>query len=103
MVCKTFLKSFIPSFQGIDPDKLASDRVRASDRHCRQMRRNNKIGTKILIWRQLLAKKIAGENFCLALECHLPLKVIDSCCLTVINVYISYQLTPRLSTTQFSS
>ena len=25
-------------------------------------------------------KKIAGENFCLALERHLPLKVIDSCC-----------------------
>ena len=31
-------------------------RVRATDRHCRQMRRNNKFGTKkILIWRQLFS------------------------------------------------
>ena len=32
-------------------------------------------------------KKIAGENFCLALERHLPLKVIDSCrpCITSHN------------------
>ena len=38
------------------------------------------LAQKILIWRQLLAeKKIAGENFYLALECHLE-KVIDSCC-----------------------
>ena len=44
------------------------------------MQRNNKFGAKILIWLQLLAKKnIAGENFCLALERHLQLKVIDSC------------------------
>ena len=32
-------------------------------------------------------KKIAGENFCLPLERHLPLKVIDSCrpCITSHN------------------
>ena len=36
-----------------------------------------------IYWR----KKIAGENFCLALERHLPLKVIDSCrpCITSHN------------------
>ena len=51
------------------------------------MQRNNKFGAKILIWRQLLAKKNAGENFCLALERHLPLKVIDLCrpCITSHN------------------
>ena len=62
-------------------------RVRASGCHCRKMQRNKKFGAKISIWRQLLAKKIAGENFCLALERHLPLKVIDSCrpCITSHN------------------
>ena len=55
------------------------------------MQRNNKFGTKILIWPQLLAKKIAGENFCLALERHLEnvtsRLVIDSCrpCITSHN------------------
>ena len=41
-----------------------SARVCASGCHCRKMQRNNKFGAKILIWRQLLAKKkIAGEIF----------------------------------------
>ena len=65
-----------------------SARVRASGCHCCKMQRNDKFGAKILIWRQLYwQKKIAGENFCLALERHLPLKVIDSCrpCITSHN------------------
>ena len=57
-----------------------SARVRVSGCHCSKMQRNNKFGAKILIWRQLLAKKNAGENFCLVLVRHLPLKVIDLCC-----------------------
>ena len=61
------------------------------------------LAQKILIWRQLLAKEKSQVKFCLATEHHLRLQVIASCCLMVINVYLNCQLTPQLSTTQFSS
>ena len=48
-------------------------------------------------------RKIAGENFCLASERLLWLKIIASRRLMVINVYLNCQLTPQLSTTQFGS
>ena len=44
-------------------------------------------------------RKIAGEIFCLASERLLRLKIIASCRLMVINVYLNCQLTPQLSTT----
>ena len=69
-----------------------SARVCASGCHCRKMQRNNKFGAKILIWRQLLAKKKLLVKFLSGVgtsprECHLPLKVIDSCrpCITSHN------------------
>ena len=65
-------------------------RVRATDRHCRQMRRNNKFGAKNMN----LATTI-GENFCLASERLLRLKIIASCRLMVINVYLNCQLMPN--------
>ena len=56
------------------------------------MQRNNKFGAKLLIWRQLLAKKKMLMKFLSGVgtsprECHLPLKVIDSCrpCITSHN------------------
>ena len=52
------------------------------------MQRNNKFGAKnINLATTIGEKKIAGENFCLALERHLPLQVIDSCrpCITSHN------------------
>ena len=79
-------------------------RVRATDRHCRQMRRNNKFGAKNMNLATTIGEgKIAGENFCLASERLLRLKIIASCRLMVINVYLNCQLTSQLSTTQFGS
>ena len=49
------------------------------------------LAQKILIWRQLLAKKIAGEFFYLVLVLHLWLKVIDSCRSMAANVYLNCQ------------
>ena len=80
--------------------KLMDSRVHASDRHCRKMRRNNKFGAKIIIWRQLLVeKKIAGENFCLALAMSLTCAVYACQCI----IYLNCQLTSQLSITQFVS
>ena len=43
--------------------------------------RNNEFGAKnINLATTFGGKQIAGENFYLALERHLPLKVIDLCC-----------------------
>ena len=79
-------------------------RVRATDRQCRQMRRNNKFGAKNMnLATSIGERKIAGENFCLASERLLQLKISASCRLMVINVYHNCQLTPQLSTTQFGS
>ena len=62
------------------------------------------LAQKILIWRQLLAKEKSQVNFFVwRRNRHLRLEVIASCRLMVINVYLSCQLTPQLSTTQFSS
>ena len=66
-------------------------RVHASDCHCRQMPINNKFGTD-----NINLVTTIGEKFCLTLECHLHLKLIDSCCLIVVNVYLNCQLTPPL-------
>ena len=83
---------------------LSGLRVRATDRHCCQMRRNNKFGAKNMnLATSIGERKNAGENFCLASERLLQLKIIASCCLMVINVYHNCQLTPQLSTTQFGS
>ena len=50
-------------------------RVRATDRHCRKMRRNNKFGAKDCNLATTIGeRKIASENFCLASERHLRLK-----------------------------
>ena len=79
-------------------------RVRASDRHFRQMRRNNKFGTKNMNLATTIGeRKIAGENFCQVSERLLGLKIIVSCCLMVINVNLNCQLTPQLSTPHFGS
>ena len=44
-------------------------RVRATDGHCRQMRRNNKFGAKNCNLATTIGeRKIASENFCLASE-----------------------------------
>ena len=48
-------------------------------------------------------RKIAGKIFCLASERLLRLKIIASCRLMVINVYLNCQLTPQLSTKQFGN
>ena len=62
------------------------------------------LAQKILIWRQLLAKEKSQVNFIVwRRNRHLRLEVIASCRLMVINVYLNCQLTPQLSTTQFSS
>ena len=80
------------------------DRVRATDRHCRQMQRNNKFGAKNMNLATTIGeRKIAGENFCLVSECLLRLKIIALCRLMVINVYLNCQLTPQLSTIKFGS
>ena len=51
---------------------LNDRRVRATDRHCRQMRRNNKFGAKNCNLATTIGeRKIASENFCLASERHL--------------------------------
>ena len=45
----------------------STSRVRATDRHCRQMRRNNKFGAKNCnLVTTIGERKIASENFCLA-------------------------------------
>ena len=75
-------------------------RVRATDRHCRIMRRNDKFGAKKLIWRQLLAKEKSQENFFVWRRNR---HVFASCRIMVINVYLKCQLTPQLLTKQFSS
>ena len=69
-----------------------SARVCASGCHCHKMQKKNKFGAKILIWRQLLAKKKLLVKFLSGVgtsprECHLPLKVIDLCrpCITSHN------------------
>ena len=50
-------------------------RVRATDRHCRQMRRNNKFGAKNCNLATTIGeRKIASENFWLASERHLLIK-----------------------------
>ena len=50
-------------------------RVRATDRHCRQMRRNNKFGAKNCNLASTIGEsKIASENVCLASERHLLIK-----------------------------
>ena len=46
-------------------------RIHASDRHCCQMRRNNKIGAKHINLASTISEKIAIKIFCLALERHL--------------------------------
>ena len=79
-------------------------RVCATGRHCRQMRQNNLFCTKnINLATTIGERKIASEHFWLVSESHLRLQVIASCRLMVINVYLNCQLTPQLSTTQFSS
>ena len=40
-------------------------------------------------------EKSQGENFCLASELNLRLKIIASCRLMVINVHLNRQLTPN--------
>ena len=64
-----------------------SARVRASGCHCRKMQRKKTLAQKYQFGDNYWRKKIAGENFCLALERHLPHKVIDSCrpCITSHN------------------
>ena len=79
-------------------------RVRATDRHCRKMRRNNKFGAKnINLATTIGERKIASKCFVWRRNRHLRLQVIASCRLVVINVYLNCQLTPQLSTKQFSS
>ena len=79
-------------------------RVRATDRHCRKMRRNNKFGAKnINLATTIGERKIPSKFFVWRRNRHLRLQVIASCRLMVINVYLNCQLTPQLSTTQFSS
>ena len=78
--------------------------VRATDRHCRKMRRNNKFGAKNILFATTIGeRKIASNYFVWRRNRHLRLQVIASCRLMVINVYLNCQLTPQLSTTQFSS
>ena len=65
-----------------DPDEMPhmgafhqSLRVRATDGHCRQMRRNNKFGAKNCNLATTIGeRKIARENFCLTSERHLLIK-----------------------------
>ena len=79
-----------------------NSRVRATDHHCHQMRRNDKFGAKNMNLATTIGeRKIAGESFILASERLPQLKIIASCHLMVINVYLNCQLTPQLSTTQF--
>ena len=79
-------------------------RVRATDRHCPQMRRNNKFGTKNMNLATIIGeRKFAGEIFFMASERLLRHKIIALCRLMVINVYLNCQLTPQLSATQFGS
>ena len=62
------------------------------------------LAQKILIWWQLLAKEKSQVYFSVwRRNRHLLLQVIASCRLMVINVYLNCQLTPQLTTTQFSS
>ena len=47
---------------------------------CKEGQRNNEFGVKnINLATTFCGKQIAGENFYLALERHIPLKVIDLC------------------------
>ena len=63
------------TFNGLSVIKEMLCRVRATDRHCRKMRRNNKFGAKNFHLATTIGeRKIASENFCLASECHLRLK-----------------------------
>ena len=53
----------------------STPRVRATDRHCRQMRRNNIFGAKNCSLATTIGERqIASENFCLASERHLLIK-----------------------------
>ena len=58
-------------------------RVRATDRHCRKMRRNNKFGAKnINLATTIGERKIASKIFCLASESSPP---APSHCLVPLN------------------
>ena len=58
-------------------------RVRATDRHCRKMRRNNKFGAKNINLAKTIGKrKIASKFFCLASESSPP---ATSHCLVPLN------------------
>ena len=58
-------------------------RVRATDRHCRKMRRNNKFGAKnINLATTIGERKIASKFFCLASESSPP---ATSHCLVPLN------------------
>ena len=58
-------------------------RVRATDRHCRKMRRNNKFGAKnINLATTIGERKIASKLFCLASESSPP---ATSHCLVPLN------------------
>ena len=71
-------------------------RVRATDRHCRKMRRNNKFGAKNCHLATTIGeRKIASENFCLASERHLRLKSLPRAALC--NCQLTPQLTPNNS------
>ena len=63
-------------------------RVRATDRHCRKMRRNNKFGAKnINLATTIGERKIASEIFCLASESSPPATshCLVSMCILIVN------------------
>ena len=62
---------------------INTNRVRATDRHCRKMRRNNKFGAKnINLATTIGERKIASENFYLASKSSPP---VTSHCLVPLN------------------
>ena len=58
-------------------ERCSAARDRATDRHCRKMRRNNKFGAKNCNLATTIGeRKIASENFCLTSERYLQLKLL---------------------------
>ena len=73
-------------------------RVRATDRHCRKMRKNNKFGAKnINLATTIGERKIASKFFCLAWEssppatshCLVPLKGIEISAIIVVPIIMT--------------
>ena len=61
-------------FSVMDAVLVGECRVRATDRHCHKLRRNNKFGAKnINLATTIGERKIASIFFCLASHCLVPL------------------------------